>query len=431
MQIKINKLNAELLLSVDSQSELSFNSEYSPLFEEVLPQEVTCNLFKGDNNLVLSKLSYSLKNSIDFCYIDPPYNTSSKFIYNDSRLSQNHIIWGTHAEWMTFMASRLVYLREILKETGVVAISIDDYEQPYLRVLLDRIFGEKNFIACLAVCRSRNGKGGKHGVATNHEYIVVYGKTSKATLPGKKEECDSSYNKEDKHGRYKVNGLFRKKGDASLKEDRPNMHYPLFYDENGNVYTENVTGELKSVYPLDSKGVERRWLWGKDKATKDSWMLTASKSGVVYVKNYHTSEKRVKPRSLWYDNRHLTERATNQIKEIYGEKIFETPKPTDLIEDLIDSHTNQEALIIDFFAGTGTTAHAAHNLNIRDGGSRKVILVEQQQPISPKHIAFKSGYKFISDITERRLQWLKEKNNSFTYNVIDFADKESIHTSNT
>ncbi|MDD9180700.1 MULTISPECIES: site-specific DNA-methyltransferase [Aliivibrio] len=410
MNKNINKISQSLALNIDTQSSIFETS--TKINQEV---DAICHLYKGDNEIILRKLNDELKNSIDFCYIDPPYNTKNKFIYNDNRTSNNHTIWGSHAEWMQFMTSRLVHLHILLKDTGIVAISIDDYEQPYLRILLDQIFGETNFIACISVCRSRNGKGSKGNIATNHEYIIVYGKTSQAEITGFKDEDSSSYDRKDKYGLYKINGLFRKKGDASLREDRPNMFYPLYFDENGNVFTENKDKLLKEVYPMDSKGIERRWLWGKEKATKESWKLFASKNGVIYVKNYHSEDKRIKPRSFWDDNRYLTERATNQIKEIYGTKVFETPKPLDLIEDLIISHTKKDALILDFFAGTGTTAHAAFNLNEKDNGTRKVILIEQEQPISKTHVAYKNGFNVISDITEFRLRWLTESNPNFSF----------------
>lgn len=413
MNSKINKLNKDFALSLNIQPDLLY-PEVGPL----IPQTNTsCRLYRGDNAIVLKQL-VEQKEEFDFCYIDPPYNTKSKFIYNDSRISKDHSIWGSHSEWIQFMAERLIPLHQILKDTGIVAISIDDYEQPYLRILMDKIFGEQNFIACIAVCRSKNGKGGKPGISTNHEYLIVYGKSNQAKLVGIREGCDSSYDKEDEHGKYKINGLFRKKGEGSHREDRPTMHYALYYDQNGNVYTENVTGDLKPVYPVDSKGIERRWLWGKEKASAESWKLYASPKGVIYVKNYFTQGKRVKPKSLWHDNRHLTERATNQIKEIYGDKVFDTPKPIDFIEDIIDSHTSSDAKIIDFFAGTGTTAHAAHNLNVRDGGKRKVVLVEQDQKVAKSHTAYKRGFHKIADITEGRLSWLSERDNGFTYDVV-------------
>ena len=146
--------------------------------------------------------------------------------------------------------------------------------------------------------------------------------------------------------------------------------------------------------------------------------LYASKNGTVYVKNYLVPEKRRKIRTFWDDNKYLTERATKEIKQIYGCKIFDTPKPLGLIEDLIYSCCKNDALIIDFFAGTGTTAHAAYNLNRLDRGNRKVILVEKPQEISNSHIAFKKEFRFISDITEKRLDWIYAQDSSYKYRVI-------------
>lgn len=417
MTKKINEIGKNLSLSIDSQCSLFEINE-----EMAFSSQPDTTLYKGDNELILSKLVNTINGSIDFCYIDPPYNTKNKFIYDDNRTSKNHIIWGSHAEWMQFMTSRLIHLHHLLKDSGIVAISIDDYEQPYLRVLLDQIFGENNFIACIAVCRSRNGKGSKESIATNHEYVVVYGKSSNAKIFGFDETDLSSYDRNDSHGNYKINGLFRKKGDASLRSDRPNMFYPLFFDEKGNVYTENPENKFREIHPVDSKGIERRWLWGKDKATRESWKLFASSNGVIYVKNYYSKNKKIKPRSFWENNKYLTERATNEIKNIYGSKVFETPKPIGLIEDLIFSHTHKDALIIDFFAGTGTTAHAAYNLNKEDNGKRKVILIEQNQIINQKHIANKNGFKKISDITEFRLKWIHDQDDSFQFKTEHIAE---------
>ncbi len=382
-----------------------------------LPSGDTCVLYVGDNLHLMKKIADEFVGKVDLCYIDPPYNTGSKFIYEDQRVSQKDNIWGTHLGWMEFMRPRLETVNSLLAETGIIAISIDDYEQPYLRVLMDQIFGQENFISCIATCRSNNGKSARGNVATNHEYIVVYGKSKKSKIRGFLENDDASYDKTDTHGKYRIDGLFRKKGDASLRTDRPNMYFPLYFDRNGNVFTERLSDDLKEVFPVDSKGVERRWLWGKDKAREESWKLYASAKGVVYVKNYFDMSKRVKPKSLWIDNRYLTERATNEIKEIYGDKIFETPKPISLIEDLIESHTHEQALILDFFAGTGTTAHAAHNLNKRDKGKRKVILMEQDQTIKTDHLAFKHGFRKISDITKARLEWIANRESGFTFQV--------------
>jgi adenine-specific DNA-methyltransferase len=406
---------AKLLGLVEPQPFLSF-SEPHP----ISVSDTDCCLLKSDNLEALFNLTSNFSGAIDFCYIDPPYNTGSKFIYNDKRHSTEKGIWGKHAEWMSFMLPRLVLLKDLLSESGIVTISIDDYEYAQLKILLDHIFSEDNHLGTIIVNRSKNGKGSKPHIATNHEYVLVYGKSKKSKVQGLPEQDVASYNKEDEHGLFKVDGLFRKKGAASLRTERPNMFYPLYFDNAGNVFTENPTGTLKEVYPVDSKGVERRWLWGKDKASNESWKLYASPKGVVYVKNYLTLEKRVKVRSLWDSPAYLTDRATTEITKIFGEKVFETPKPLALIEDLIKSCTDKDSIILDFFAGTGTTAHAAHNVNASDQGARKTILVEQNIKIDEEHVAAKKGFRFITDITEFRLSYIANQTAGYKYTTIEF-----------
>lgn len=415
-----NTMKVKELATVLNLNQMQLN-EYPVDNSREIDLSSDCILFCGDNEEVMRCLKDKLIDTVDFCYIDPPYNTKSSFIYDDARIGDRKSLFGSHTEWMKFMLPRLQLVHILLRKEGVIAISIDDYEQPYLRLLLDTVFGEENFIGNIVTCRSKNGKGGRANIATNHEYVVVYGKSKNSKLIGTPDIPDS-YNKEDEYGKFKVDGLFRKKGDASKREDRPNMYYPLYFDKDGKVFTKNVTGSLKEVYPVDSQGIERRWLWGKEKATEESWKLFASKSGVIYVKNYSNPEKRTKIRTIWTSNSHLTERATKEVKEIFGDKIFETPKPIALIEDIIESHTGKDSLIIDFFAGTGTTAHAAHNLNKRDSGNRKVILIEQNVKIPEKHIAYKLGYKTISDITKGRLEHIKSLDEKFDYKVVNFQN---------
>lgn len=409
-------------LTVNISKKLGLNDEQLPLTilqtPDIYISKNDCTFIKGDNLLALTALWKSKSSCVDFCYIDPPYNTGSNFIYSDRRKSDEGSMWGTHSQWMKFMLPRLVLMKAVLKDTGIAAISIDDYEYAQLRVLMDNVFGEDNHLGTLIVNRSKNGKGAKSHIAPNHEYVLIYGRSKRAKMRGLLEDQSAHYDKEDCHGKFKIDGLFRKKGDASKRSDRPNLYYPLFYNEKGEVFTENVTGKMPSVFPIDSKGIERRWLWGPEKAKAESWKLFASANGVIYVKNYHTLGKRLKVRSIWEKPSYLTDKATNEITTIFGEKIFETPKPLSLIEDLIDCCASENSVILDFFAGTGTTAHAANNLNQRDGGSRSVLLVEQSEAIPLGHVAIQYGYRLISDITEHRLKIISQESINYSYGVI-------------
>lgn len=421
-------MNADRLKALDSKlsniaSRLGFECKLGCRDVEFSNEELlkaSCSLFRGDNVDVLAWLIKE-RCVVDFCYIDPPYNTGNKFVYNDkvvsSSSSSSSSVWGKHEAWMRFMLPRLLMTHELLSESGLFAISIDDYEYAYLKVLMDQVFGEDCFVASLVICRSRNGKGSKPSVSVNHEYVLLYGKSKKSRLRGLLDQDLSRYENEDEHGKYSLDGLFRKKGDASRREDRPSMFYPLYCSSNGKVYTEKHSDDLKEVYPLDSKGVERRWLWGQEKAAKDSWRLYASPKGVVYVKNYASPDKRVKIKSILNKDEYLNDRAAVELKAVFGERIFETPKPVNLIKDLVDACCDEGATVLDYFAGSGTTAHACEILNADSKISRKVILVEQEQVIDSGHLSRSLGYETIADITEARLQFIANGHLGFTYDV--------------
>ncbi|GHA19677.1 site-specific DNA-methyltransferase [Oceanisphaera arctica] len=375
-------------------------------------------LFVGDNLPYLKGFALNSPEIVDMCYIDPPYNTGSKFLYNDNRRSDKGGMFGSHASWMEFMLPRLVTSREMLKDTGIIAISIDDYEYAHLKILMDNIFGEDNFIGNIIVCRSKNGKGSKKHLASNHEYLLIYGKSKKASLRGQLDE--SEYDKEDEFGQYRVDGLFRKKGDASLRTDRPNMYYPLYFNPTSGQVSVEPIDNWKTTYPVDSKGIERRWLWGSGTAKERVWQLYASKNGVIYVKNYAgdgITEKRTKVRTLWTEPEFYTERGTNEINKLFGSKIFDTPKPLEFIKKIIDICSSTDALVLDFFAGSGTTAQAISELNSEYGCTRKCILMETDSQIPLDHIARKSGFNAISDITIERLRLIKLAQESFVFTV--------------
>ena len=242
------------------------------------------------------------------------------------------------------------------------------------------------------------------------------GKPNKQNSEGKLYTGD--YDKQDEFGHYRIDGVFRKKGVGSLRTDRPNMYYPLYCHPNGGqVSLEPVSG-WREVYPVDSNGVERRWLWVAKTAAKRTWQLHASKNGIVYVKNYAGEKKdpkRTKVRTIWTDNEFHTQKGTNEIKQLFGEKVFDTPKPIAFIEKVIDIASEKDAVILDFFAGLGTAAHATATLNKKDKGSRRCILMESNDKIPTKHVAVGMGFSTIADITEYRLRIIKGIMSNFCY----------------
>jgi adenine-specific DNA-methyltransferase len=366
-------------------------------------------LLGGDNFTALLRLYYA-GITVKAIYIDPPYNTGKNFIYND-KFNGLDGMFKHQTAWMNFMLPRLLLARELLEPTGVVFVSIDDNVQAYLKILLDWVFSPANFIAQFVVVRSKNGRGSSKNVALSHEYAIAYGKSNHVTFRGRmqQEDITKKYTQEDEYGRYYCPGLFRKKGEDSRREDRPNMYYPLYYTPDGKVYLEPGEGR-QEVYPKDSNGVERRWLWGRQTAQVNSHKLFAGKSGTIYVKEYHNKDKRSKVRTVFDSPVYYTETATNEIKKIYGDKIFETPKPIRLIQDLLDLvEMKNDDVVLDFFAGTGTTAEAVSVLNQSDDICRRTILVESNALIPKSHVAYENGYRKISDITYARLRYIGNK----------------------
>lgn len=418
IESKIRKLQQEFSINNSFDSTVDDFNSSSDLSINWEQNDVT--LFLGDNLISLKKLFLNGSEIVDLCYIDPPYNTGSNFIYADNRKSLEVGLFGSHEAWIQFMLPRLVIVRELLKESGVIAISIDDYEFPYLKILMDRIFGEKNFIGNIVVCRSKNGKGSKKNLASTHEYLLIYGKSNKTVLRGESDE-DTIYDKADAYGQYRIDGLFRKKGEGSLKSERPLMAFPLYANlKTGEVSVDPREGWEK-VLPQDSKGVDRRWLWGESTTRERIWQLYSSKNGVIYVKNYagkESGQKRKKMRTIWNDPAFYTERATNEITSIFGKKIFDTPKPIEFIKKIIDGMCEENALILDFFAGSATTAHAVYELNKMNGANRKCILMESTDQIPTSHLAYSAGYKKIADISIARLEYIRNKDNEFKFQVL-------------
>jgi len=392
----------------------------------------TENIFiEGENLDVLKVLQKSYFNSIKMIYIDPPYNTGNDFVYNDNfkqdlkaYLEQSGELdeegklklafrknskenGHFHSKWLNMMLPRLHLAKNLLKDDGVIFISIDDNEQAQLKLLCDEVFGEENFVDTLIVKKSSNGMGSKEGFSTNHDFLLVYKKDLvKSPFIGisVSEDYIEKFNKSDEHGRYKVDGLFRKKGRGARKEDSPGCFYPIFGDLNtGKVYLEPKEG-LVEILPYLPNGRFGRWVWSKAFALPQLYRLYVSPKSTVYIKDYWSDNLTEKPRSILDDNAYLTDTATNEIIDLFGEKLFSTPKPNQLLIDLIDSCTVSQDLILDFFSGSGTTAHAVMQLNATDNGNRRFICVQLPEVTDEKSEAFKAGFKNIAEISKERIR---------------------------
>lgn len=427
-----------------TNKELKVNTEMSKNFD------TTQNLvLKGDNLDCLKILKNYYSGKIKCIYIDPPYNTGNDdFVYPDKFDKEESEVLGlanlsdddfarmvftfktkkSHSGWLAFMYPRLLLARDLLSDDGVIFISIDDNEQANLKLLCDEIFGEENFLGNITVVNNLKGRSDDNFIATANDYLLVYAKNKDSFemigFPLTQEQIEE-YNKEDDVGKYKEVG-FRKTGKNWKREARPNLYYPIYYNEN----TKEINLERKNmsdieILPITTDGKEGRWRWNKEKflLRKDKDIVIRKvKSGryQVFTKmriNENGEERTLLPKSIWIDPKYDTTKGSYLIKEILGnEELFDNPKPIGLIKDIIITCIDKDSnsIILDFFAGSGTTGHAVMQLNAEDGGNRKFILVQIDEPIKED----KPAYKFckennlppvISSITIERLKRAGEK----------------------
>ena len=425
----LGKSYARLLRNLPPETLISEDKTHNAKPENAGSQNL---LIRGDNLEVLKHLKNAYTNSVKMIYIDPPYNTGSDgFVYQDDRkftpaelarlanidedeaariLDFTNKGSNSHSAWLTFMYPRLYIARELLKDDGVIFISIDDNEAAQLKLLCDEVFGEGNFVDTLTIKKSANGMGSKDGYSTNHDFILIYLKEKQNNVffgITVSEDYIESFNKEDEFGRYKTDGLFRKKGRSARREDSPNCFYPIYADlETGKVYlNQNSKNKLLEIFPKLPNGKDGRWIWSPDFANDKLYRLYASPKGTVYVKDYWHDELREKPRSILEDSSYLTDTATNEIINLFGSKVFSTPKPISLLIDLIDNCTHINEIILDFFAGSGTTAHAVIELSRKYNQQRNFISVQITDDL---HEAYKKANKDGKEIIQNAINWLDE-----------------------
>ena len=425
----LGKSYARLLRNLPSETLISEDKTHNAKPENAGSQNL---LIRGDNLEVLKHLKNAYAGSVKMIYIDPPYNTGSDgFVYQDDRkftpaelarlanideeeaariLDFTDKGSNSHSAWLTFMYPRLYIARELLKDDGVIFISIDDNEAAQLKLLCDEVFGEGNFVDTLTIKKSANGMGSKDGYSTNHDFILIYLKEKQNNVffgITVSEDYIESFNKEDEFGRYKTDGLFRKKGRGARREDSPNCFYPIYADlETGKIYlNQNSKNKLLEIFPKLPNGKDGRWIWSPDFANDKLYRLYASPKGTVYVKDYWHDELREKPRSILEDSSYLTDTATNEIINLFGSKVFSTPKPISLLIDLIDNCTHINEIILDFFAGSGTTAHAVMELSRKYNQQRNFISVQITDDL---HEAYKKANKDGKEIIQNAINWLDE-----------------------
>ena len=323
------------------------------------PTHVVIN---GENYHALETLLFTLPEAVDLIYIDPPYNTGKdSWVYNDKYVDKTDSY--RHSLWLSFMERRLQLAKQLLKPTGIILISIDDTQHARLKILCDQIFGEKRFIASM-VWKSKSGGANDAGLAVDHEYILAYGAGDESIiLPDPTGSATTSYNHSDENGRYALERL-----------DKQNLSYSTSMDY-------DLVGPDGTVYKLEHKdpaNPNATWRWGED-TVKERMDELVFENGCVYTKNYEKDA--YVARSLLVDERFgRTRTGGTNLKNALGQsKQFDYPKPVKLIEYLLGITVGQDALVLDFFGGSGTTLEAVMSANAKDGGTRQCVLVTNNE----------------------------------------------------
>jgi len=392
----------------------------------VNPEYVNSNMIiESENLLALKCLLSAYRERVKCIYIDPPYNIGNDFIYNDKWDESKEDYWENigitnngikldtnletdgrfHSNWLNMMYPRLLLARQLLSEDGIICISIDNNEEHHLRKLCDEVFGKDNFLGYIARSTGQTTGQDSGGLGSSFDFIIAYGKYPEVDIGGLPltPKDLKRFDNEDERGKYAYDQL-RKTGSGDRRIDRPNMYYPT-KDPDGN-----------EVYPIAPEGYEGRWRVEEKKYYKlveedyILWNKTKRKGEEVwwpYVK-YYAEGRTKRPSPLWTDL-DGNKKASRDLKKLFDdEKIFDYPKPVSLIKRLISIIPNakKDDIVLDFFAGSGTTGEAVIKLNNEDGWSRSFILIQIPETVddttSVGKNALRLGYKKISDITIER-----------------------------
>lgn len=423
------------------------NKTLRPVKEKSVDFDNTKNIYiEGDNLEVLKILQESYLNKIKCIYIDPPYNTGNDFIYNDKFVNENELIESGqtdeynnklitnsessgrfHSSWLSMMYSRLKLARNLLKNDGVIFISIDDNELANLKRLCDEIFGENNFIGCFT--RATGTTTGQDGnkIGSSLDYCLTYSKSEKFSLTGiELDEKDlKRFTEKDEKGVYSSLQL-RKTGNADRKEDRPNMFYPIVAPDGSQVYPFGPTNYLSrwrvAKNTFEQLCNDNMIIWKEGKNEENIVVDGYKKSRwIPYVKYY--AEGRTKQVSNLLQNIDGNKKASIELKELFESKsIFSNPKPTEFIKLLLQiSNLEENDIILDFFSGSGTTGHAVMKYNSTNNLSIRFIMIQIPEKCDETTEAFKSGYKNICELGEERIKRAGKKIKEETNVEIDYG----------
>lgn len=446
LEAKLEKLERERygLVWEDKEENVAKQCETElPVLIEDVTREIVCDpekpynfIIEGDNYHLLYTLNFTHKKKIDVIYIDPPYNTGNKsWKYNNNYVDKEDNY--RHSKWLSFMSKRLRLARQLLSNRGILICAIDDYEFAGLKLLCDMIFKEQNRLGTLVVVHNPRGRNDDKFFASQHEYLLVYAKNiDNANIAdfNLEEKDKTQYNKNDGISFYAETSFVRT-GNNSKRSERPNLYYPIFFNEETNKLSlTKHNAQWEELLPLDSKGEEKCWRWGKETflQLKDTELFVKKVKGKnrIYKKRRLKEETGKRPKTVWYDAKYdASSNGIMLLKKIFGtDNSFNYPKSLFAVKDIIQITSKTNSLILDFFAGSGTTGHAVMELNKEDGGNRQFILCTNNENNICEEVTFPRIKKVIEGYADKggipaNVKYFKQ---SFVPNVTSDKDKREL-----
>lgn len=445
------KKDAIRLLQVPNRASLVPDKDESVNFD------TTQNIFiEGDNLEVLKLLWKPYFGRIKMIYIDPPYNRGADVIYQDDytdplgaylTLTSQKDVQGNlltsnpdtsgryHSSWLSMLYPRLFFARQLLQDDGVIFVSIDDNEVHNLRLLMNEIFGEENFVAQITARTNPRGRTLDPFIAKTHEFLLIFARNANTNalseIP-KTPKALAEYDKQDEHGQYRELEL-RNRNPMFNRKNRPHMFYPIYVNpENNGVSLDKQEEFHEEVYPLNSKGEEGCWTWGKEKAVSNSHMLVGKKVATgawrIFRKDYLPEEgATTKEKSIWLDKTINHENGKEELGRLFDITPFDFPKSVDLMKKciLLGTEKSSQDLVLDFMAGSCTTAQAVMEMNRGDNGNRKFIMIQLPEPTPEDSATQKAGYNTIADIGKERIRRVIAKMKKDGEGKLDLGNPET------
>ncbi len=392
-------------------------------------------LIEGDNYHALSVLNYTHKGKFKIIYADPPYNTGNKsWKYNNDYVEKDDSF--RHSKWVSYIGNRLNLTKDLLADDGIIVFAIDDYEIHTLRLLMDEVFGQDNRLGTAVVVHNPGGRQDEMFFATAHEYMLIYARNKEKVSVGYLnyfEEKNKSYQYSDEISTYKLRE-FRRSGANSRRTDRPNLWYPIYVNSKTLEFTTIKNNKWDEVLPIDNDGTERVWRWNaKTFEEKKGAYIDVKKYKGTYrfsVKERSLDYKGEKPKTIWFRPEYSAVNGTSALKEIFSEnldKIFDFPKSPFLMQDILSISGDNNCMVLDFFAGSGTTGHAVLKLNKIDGGNRKFILCTNNENGICEEVTYERVKRVMTGYKNKKGEKVEGLGGNLRYYKTDLVDIEKLH----